>query len=76
MQELFRIFLYSVPTRLAQEAMKGSIISKVSAREVIVAQITQVELDRGEGDRRKVHSGKDVFHVPIISHLRAIARTI
>ena len=74
MQELFRIFLYSVPTRLAQEAVKGRIISKVSAREVIVAQITQVELDRGERVQRV--GLEDVFHAPIISHLSAIARTI
>ena len=74
MQELFRIFLYSVPTGLAQEAMKGRIISKVSAREVIVAQITDVELDRGE--RVQGVSLEDVFHAPIISHLGVIARTI
>ena len=74
MQELFRIFLNSVPTGLAQEAMNGLVIGKVGSGEVIIAQITQVELDRGE--RVQWVGLEDVFHAPIIPYMRATARTI
>ena len=54
--------------------MNGLVIGKVGSGEVIIAQITQVELDRGE--RVQWVGLEDVFHAPIIPYMRATARTI